>query len=109
MDITDVRKALYAAYAKAAKRPGGIEGKSSEAWCEVGYPNWWEVKTEDEFLRPCSLMVYSYALGPSRRHYFELADKESHPNYYTWRGPDIFALAVRVINEWADEIGQEDA
>lgn len=111
-DIGDVRKALFAAYSKAARRPGGIEGKASEAWCAVKYPAWWDAKTPEQFAEPYELEVYSYALGPSRSHYFRRADKESHPNYYTWCGPDIFALAVRVIGEWDDEAEareQEDA
>ena len=111
-DIDDVRKALFAAYSKAARRPGGIEGKASEAWCAVKYPAWWDAKTPEQFAEPYELEVYSYALGPSRSHYFRRAAEESHPNYYTWCGPDIFALAVRVIGEWdaeAEAREQEDA
>jgi hypothetical protein len=111
-DINDVRKALFAAYRNASRRPGGIEGGFCEGWCVVKYPALRDANTPEQFAEPYELEVYSYALGPSRIYHFKKADKESHPNYYTWCGPDIFALAVRVIGDWdaeAEAREQEDA
>jgi len=102
MDIDDVRRALWAAYKKEEKSEYGIEGKSNEAFCSVEYPNYWECETEEEFLMPDALMVYSYALGPSRTHYFKYGKKDKEINYYTWESPDIYAKAVEVINSWVD-------
>lgn len=108
--IEDVRRALWKAYVDLVREDVDGEWKSSEAWCEVSYPNFWECLDDDEadggvppsrFQEPTSLMVYSYALGPSRHHYFHRADTETHPNYYTWTAPDIFAKAVEVIDGWA--------
>ena len=53
-------------------------------------------------------MIYSYALGPSRTHYFNRGDVERQVNYYTWEAPDFFAKAVEVVAAWADEIGTKD-
>ena len=103
-DINDVRRALFEAYKKKEQSEYGIEGKSSEGWCEVLYPTFWDCETIDEFLKPCGIMVYSYALGPSRQHYFKYAEKEKQENYYTWYAPDFFAKAVEVINRWAEDV-----
>lgn len=110
MDITDVRKALWAAYQRAAQLPCGIEGKSSEAWCEVQYPTYWDCLDDpDSFLLPCGVMVYSYALGPSRQHYFNRAKRDRKVNYYTWESPNPFAKAVEVIGEWVKELEAREA
>jgi hypothetical protein len=98
-DMADVRKALLALYRKAAAA-GQLEGKSDEAWCDVAYPTYWDAgENEAEFLLPHRLMIYSYALGPSRQHYIERGP-EKVVNYYTWRAPDIFAKALEVIADW---------
>lgn len=104
--MADVRAALLRAYGAAQKSPDGIEGKSDEAHCTLRYQSWWE--TEGDFNEPYQLEVYSYALGPSRRHYFDRAEKARQVNYYTWEGPDIFAKAVEVIDGWAANIGRDD-
>lgn len=104
MTIDDVRKALKEAYDTARKHPDWEGGKSSEAHCSVHYPS---IYQKEPFSNPYKLDVYSYALGPSREHYFIRADKEAHPNYYTWEAPDIFAKAVEVISGWAAEYGRE--
>lgn len=106
MDIRDVREALWRAYRVALDN--GLDGwKSSEAYCDVKYPAYFTSEDEAEFFQPYELEVYSYALGPSRSHYFRRAATESQPNYYTWCGPDIFALAVRVIGEWERKFVRE--
>lgn len=102
--IEDVRRALWSAYKRQEQLPCGIEGKSSEAWCEVQYPTYWDcLDSPDDFLRPCGVMVYSYALGPSRRHYFNRAERDRQVDSNTWESPDPFAKAVEVINGWARE------
>lgn len=108
MNIADVRKALWDAYEKCSKHPNFCP-KPSEAWVEVCYPAYFSCDTHEEFGRPIRLMVYSYALGPSRQHHFILAKKESRPDSATWETRDIFAKAVEVINGWAAEFGNEDA
>jgi len=99
--IEDVRRALWEAYQREAQRECGIEGKMSEAWCEVQYPTYWDCESLDDFLRPCGLMVYSYALGPSRRHYFRVGKRDKQTDSNAWESPDPFAKAVEVINGWA--------
>ena len=78
--MADVRRALWKAYKKVQKSEYGIEGKRDEAWCELGYPNLWDAETEDEFTKPCEIMIYSYALGPSRRHYIRKGNVEKAIN-----------------------------
>jgi hypothetical protein len=102
MNIIDVRKALWDAYAKCSKYPD-FEGKSAEARVDVIYPSFWECDTIEEFNEPIGIMVYSYSLGTSRSHYFWKKKADMSKNYYTWISDDIFGKAVEVINEWADE------
>ena len=98
VDITDVRRALWKLYSESKD----WEGKSAEASCEVIYPSFWDCENEESFIHPTGVMVYSYALGPSRQHYFVKDKKDSHPNYYTCNCVDPFATAVMVIKEWGD-------
>lgn len=97
--MEDVRRELWKAY-KQAQSEGWLEGKSSEAWCELEYPTFWDCETEEDFLQPCGIMIYSYALGPSRTHYINRGPKDKKVNYYTWESPDIFAKAIEVIQSW---------
>jgi len=103
MDMEDVREALWYAYKKEEESEYGVEGKSSEAWCELQYPTWWDCETLEEFKKPCGIMIYSYALGPSRTHYINYGEEDKQINYYTWESPDIYTKAVEVINSWVDE------
>lgn len=98
--IEDVRRALWAAYQKAFQQPDYM-GKSSEGYCELLYPHMFEVQNEDEFLEPNGLMVYAYALGPSREHYFHKGPKDKQTEYWRWESPDFYAKVVQVINGWA--------
>jgi hypothetical protein len=102
--MNDVRFALWAAYKKLEVTKHGIEGKGSEGWCELKFPTFWDCQDADDFLEPISLMIYSYALGPSRSHFFKRGKVDRKVNYYTWEAPDIYAKAVEVINGWADDI-----
>ena len=102
MDMSDVRLALWNAYKLKEQSEYGIEGKSSEAYCELIYPSYWECSTLDEFLIPKGIMIYSYALGPSRSHYINYGASERDVNYYTWESPDIYEKAVKVINSWVE-------
>jgi len=104
MDITDVRKALWKAYKKEESSKYGIEGKSCEGWVSVEYPNYWECKTEDEFLEVRCLVVYSYALGPSRRHYFYKSGEDKKLSYNEWKCIDIYRKAVEIIDSWVNEV-----
>lgn len=105
--IEDVRKTLWEAYQRLAQTPEGIFGKSDEACCEVLYPSFFDFQTLEEFMKPSGLMVYSYALGPSRKHFFYRSDKESHPDYTVWYSPDPFAKAIKVINGWLEKALKE--
>jgi hypothetical protein len=100
MDIIDVRKELWTAYQWATNQPDFC-GKISEAYCEIVYPGYWDVSSEEEFLRPIGLMVYSYALGPSRRHWFYYG--KGKEDYCTWYSEDPFKKAVEVIQGWVKE------
>lgn len=102
--IDDVRAALWTAYTKLAYTAEGVCGKSSEGWCELQFPTWWDCKSADEFAQPSGLMVYSYALGPSRTHYFNRGPVDRQVNYYTWEAPDFYAKAVEVVNAWAADV-----
>ena len=103
-DINEVRKALWLAYKKLEATEEGIEGKSVDGCCELLYPNIWDCKSIEQFSTPSCIMVYSYALGPSRQHYFYQGNKESNPNYYTWISKNMYKKAVEIINQWADNI-----
>ena len=106
--INDVRKALWHLYHDNQD----WEGKSAEGACELIYPAYWDCDNEEAFCEPTGLMVYSYAFGPSRQHYFFYGRKEKHPNYYTWESPNFYQTAVDVIKGWGDnrnEIVAEDA
>ncbi len=109
MDMIDVRRALWGAYKKAQKTEYGIEGKSSEAWCELQYPPFWDADDEETFIRPHRIMIFSYALGSSRRHYIEYGPEDKQVDYYIWQSPDIFKKAVEVIESWAAEIDDWDS
>jgi hypothetical protein len=100
--MTDVRKALWNAYKKEEESEDGIYGKSSEAYCELRYPTYWDCEVIEEFLEPCGIMIYSYALGPSRSHYIMKGPVDRQVNYYTWEAPDIYKKAVEVINSWIE-------
>lgn len=102
--IDDVRHALWNAYKKLAASEHGIEGKSSEGWCELLFPTYWSCETADEFCEPCGIIVFSYALGTSRRHYFNAGKVEKQIDHCTWESPDFLAKAVKVINGWANAI-----
>lgn len=108
MGIQEVREALWKAYKEAEKSEDGIEGKTSEAYCELMFPTYWDCSSLEEFCQPIGIMVYSYALGPSRRHFFFRGEEETHPNYYTWYSPDIFKKAVEVIESWERDIEERD-
>ena len=103
-DMSDVRSALWNAYDKLRKSEYGIEGKSSEAYCELMYPAIWDCEVVGEFLLPSGIMIYSYALGPSRRHYINRGQVDREVNYYTWESPCIYKKAIEIINMWAAEI-----
>lgn len=103
MDINDVRKALWKLYSDNKD----WEGKSSEAYCELQYPAYWDCETENEFYEPNGIMIYSYAFGPSRTHYIYKNKRERHPNYYTWESTDIFKKAVEVIESWNKEYNEQ--
>ena len=102
-DIHDVRVALWRAYQKLAES-GGIDGKSSEGYCELLYPTIWDAQSVEEFCRPEGVMVYSYALGPNRQHYFWRGPVDRQKESNQWFAPDPFAKAVKVIEEWEAEI-----
>ena len=103
MNMTDVRKALWNAYKAEEETEHGIEGKSSEAYCELRYPTYWECDTIEDFNKPFGIMIYSYALGPSRKHYINYGTEDKEVNYYTWESPDIYTKAVQIINSWCRE------
>ena len=106
--MTDVREALWNAY-KIEEQEGGIEGKSSEAYCELIYPTYYSCKTIEKFSKPYGINIYSYALGPSRMHHILYAETENKRNYYTWESPDIYAKAIEVIESWTEERRNESA
>lgn len=97
--IDDVRKELWKAY-KKAELMGINEGKSSDGYVAVKYPNIWDCETEEQFSEPYAIEVYSYLLGPSRMHNF--IKGKGRNSYHTWYCEDIFAKAVDVIKSWAD-------
>lgn len=96
MDIIDVRKALWDLYANNE----GWEGKSSEAYCDLQFPAYWDCENESQFCEPNGIMIYSYAFGPSRVHYIMRGKRDKEINYYTWESPDIYKKAIEVIESW---------
>ena len=101
--IEDVRAALYDAYMLYKKYNGYIDGKSDEGLCQLIYPTIYDCNSSKEFITPTGIMVYSYTLGPSRRHYFFFGE-ESHPDYNIWYSKNIYDTAVHEIMNWIDEV-----
>lgn len=101
--IVDVQNALRRGYEMLRATPEGIEGKMDEGCCRVLYSPIWDDDGSASFHDPVRLMVYSYALGPSRQHFFKRGKTDRQINYYTWESPDIFAKAVEVIEGWIEE------
>lgn len=103
-DMSDVRRAVWEAYKREERTEEGIMGKSAEGACELLYPTYWECETLDEFLTPSGIMIYSYAIGPSRGHHIWRGEKDQQIDSRTWESPDIYAKAVEVVRGWmADE------
>ena len=102
-NMVDVRVALFNAYKKESESEFGVEGTSSEGYCELMYPTWWDNNNDIEnFCEPYGIMVYSYALGPSRRHYFVKPGIGYTEDYATFIAEDFYAKAVEVINSWME-------
>lgn len=100
-DMNDVRKTLWNAYKKLQQSENGLEGsKSSEGYCELLYPSFWDCDSLEEFQEPCGLMIYSYVLGPGRQHFIYKSKSEHQDDYRTWVAPDIYEKAVEVIKSW---------
>lgn len=108
MEYTEekVREKLWQAYEKCRKY-NDFEGKSSEGYMQVSYPAIWDCDTLEEFRKPDKIMIYSYALGPSRQHYIFAGDKEKEVDYNEWISQDIFKKAWEIIDEWEKEFLQE--
>lgn len=105
--IDDVRRAVWDAYQRATKNPS-YEGKSSEGYIEVLYPNFWEAKSFEDFAEPKGVMIYSYALGPSRQHYFFKSDRDFQLDYATWYSVEPFNRAIEEINKWVAEFEERN-
>ena len=99
-EIIELRKAIWDAYKKEEESEFGIEGKSSEGYVEIYFPNYFECDSFEEFCQPTGVMVYSYALGPSRRHFFWKSKKESTGDYNEWYSRNIFKKAVSIVKSW---------
>ena len=103
-EIKELRRVIWRAYAKARDVWGRIDGKSGEGVVTVTFPAIWDCQTEEQFVEaaPASIMVYSYALGPSRGHYFFKSDRDYKakfaPEYYA---KDPVARATKVVEGWA--------
>ena len=106
-EMTNVRKALWKAY-RLAEKTGYLDScKMSEAYCELIYPTYFDCEDIDCFLEPVGIMIYSYALGPSRRHYIYKGKKEKQISINEWVSSNIFTKAVEVINTWIKDIEDE--
>jgi hypothetical protein len=103
MDISELRATLWNAYNEVIEMDSDFSGKSGEAYCQVQYPCFWDCETVEDFSKPEGIMVYSYSLGPSRRHYFMLGEKDTHPNYYTWISKNPLKKAIEIVTEWKDK------
>jgi hypothetical protein len=107
-EIEKIRSLLWDAY-KKAYNCGELEGsKSADGSCSLHYPSFFECDTKEEFLKPNMLEVYSYSLGPSRRHYFRHSGKDEQINYYTWDAPDLFKKANEIIGVWKSLIQEAE-
>ena len=107
--IADVQQALLDAYATLDRVYPDWVGKSSEGMVGVHYPSLWKIR---DGVDPgvSHVSIWAYALGPSREHHFVRAERNAHPNYYTWESRDPLAEAVRVIKEWEADLlkGREE-
>lgn len=103
-DIKELLAVVHEMYRRADAAGEDMAGKSCEGMVSVTYPTWWDVQDGADPTTPMAIHVYSYLFGPSRQHYFGLADNERTVNYYTWESPDPVATAIRVITtEWAPQ------
>jgi hypothetical protein len=95
-----IRRLLDEAYKDYFARSDGY-CKSSEGYIEVYYPTWFEVEAGRDPMKANGLMVWSYALGPSRQHHFW--EGKGRGDYSTHYSADPFAKAVQVVTKWRDE------
>lgn len=93
--LARIRKLLYEATQHAIKEFGG--GKINECYTEVCYGPY------SDSVEPSCLMIYSYMLGPSRRHYFAKGHGEGdHATWYCG-DRDIFDVALEIVGGWHEE------
>jgi hypothetical protein len=105
--IEDVRKTLWAAYKWLEATPFGCECKSHDGACEVIYGSILDYEQERSFIKPQTLRVYAYCLGPSRWHEFHASFVDTQKDERTWYCVDPFATAVQTIKDWVEEKKRE--
>lgn len=67
--LKEIDRLLDEAYRHHFARPDAL-GKSADGHIEVLLGNYWDRDAEEERTPP-GVAIYSYALGPSRTHYFD--------------------------------------
>lgn len=94
-----IRKLLAYGYERNWRFDDGMH-KSSDGYCAVFYPKAWE----DEGcggIEPSGLEIYSYALGPSRMHYFHKGSGRG--DYAEFYSADPFQTALEEVSKWIKE------
>ena len=81
--------------------------KRSECELHIGYPSYSESNFEKEkFLKPITIMFYSYELGPSRAHYFIQKGFEGDAKVCcdTFICDDLEKDFKKIVRGWLDEV-----
>lgn len=109
--FAEIRRLLAEAYAHY-----NDVHKIADGLCEVSYPTAYGDEGHGcGSVEACSLMIYSYALGPYRQHHFTAGAPLQRDNI--WQSPDPFETALRVVRIWHvramrrdedEDIGEEE-
>lgn len=84
--LEEIDRLLDEAYRHYFARPDAL-GKSAEGHIEVILGNYWDRDADEERTSP-RVAIYSYALGPSRTHYFNSV-QEALDEVQAWRAREM--------------------
>lgn len=109
--IDDVRRALHAAYGEAHLNPDAT-WKRGDGAVTVHYPAYlddFQPPPLEEFMMPEYIIIWSYLLGPHRQHHVYYAPQVNKTKDDQWYGPDVFTLALEMIEGWVQQMRAERA
>ncbi len=98
--FSEIRRLLAEGYRIHAEQDDGIH-MPSDGLCEVGYPTAYSDEEGCGGIEAHALMIYSYVLGPSRKHHFFKG--RGWGDCSTFYSDDPFATALRQVQSWLAE------